>query len=399
MDIIPQEDLQLLKQILNENVIPGSQYKGIIRHLKNTGEIIDVQLAGNPIKFKGESARLVLAEDITEKIRTRMALQQSEQRYKALVQDGSDMVGILNSKGEYLYVNQTSKRILGIPGEFFIGKNAFDFIHENDQERFMTTLAQLPHQQSMKIPAFLFKDSKGKYRWIDTTVTNMTNDPAVGGIIANSRDVTERIVNEIKMKRSMERLDIVAKATSDAIWDFDAATGNVIWNKAIKALFGYKVTTCTREWWADRVHPDDLARVTKKEVSIIKRKKSRITHEYRFRCVDNSYKNVLDRSFLIYNDSGELLRMIGSMQDVTAREMYVQTVEAQNQRLKEIAWTQSHVVRAPLANIMGLVEILAESMDVDGPQKDLIAHLGNSSAELDLIIREIIKKTEMYGKG
>lgn len=90
---------------------------------------------------------------------------------------------------------------------------------------------------------------------------------------------------------------------------------------------------------------------------MIKGKKSRLINEYRFRCADNNYKNVLDRSFLMYNESGELIRIIGSMQDVTAREKYIRTIEAQNERLKEIAWTQSHIVRVPLANIMGLVEL------------------------------------------
>ncbi len=149
--------------------------------------------------------------------------------------------------------------------------------------------------------------------------------------------MTEKILNEIKIQESIERFDIVLKATSDAIWDCDATTGSVVWNKAVKTLFGYKVATYTWEWWEDRVHPDDLSRVNKKVKSTIKGKKSRLKTEYRFRCANNSYKNVLDRSFIIYNDSGEVNRMIGCMEDITARETYVQTVEAQNERLKEIA--------------------------------------------------------------
>lgn len=395
MDIIPPEDIAALEQILNEKVKPGVHYNGILRHVKHTGEIVDVKVAESSMVYDGIYTRLVIAVDITEQTRARMALQQSEQRYKALVQDGSDMVGILNSKGEYLFVNQTAQRILGIPPEFFIGKNAFDFIHEKDQKRFMDTLAQLPHLDSMKIPAFLFRDGEGKYRWIDTTVTNLTADPAVGGIVANSRDVTERIVNEMKIQQSIERFDSVAKATSDAIWDYDATTGSVVWNKAVKTLFGYKVGTYTPAWWEDRIHPDDFSRVNKKMMSVIKGKKRRLKNEYRFRCADNTYKNVLDRSFIIYSDSGEVTRMIGCMEDITARATYVQTVEAQNERLKEIAWTQSHMVRAPLANIIGLIEILTDRMDNDLPNKELIDHLSKSAIELDSTIRAIIKKTEI----
>lgn len=394
LDIRPKEDIPLMQHILREKLQKGLYHKGIFRHIKKSGDIIDVQVAGNSIVFEGESARLVLALDVTEKLSAQVALKGSEQRFKALIQDGSDLIGILDGKGDYLYVNQTSQRILGILEKDFVGKNAFDFIHEDDRQLVLAEFGRLADQKSIKIPAFRFINGDGQYRWIETIVTDMQDDPFVGGIVANSRDVTERIENEMKIQLSVERYNIVSKATSDAIWDWDVSAGIVIWNKAIKGLFGYKHNIFTRDWWEERVHPADLARVSKRMRDAIKTKKSRLKIEYRFRCANDSYKNILDRSFLIYNDAAELIRVIGSMEDITEREVYIQTVEAQYKHLQEIAWTQSHVVRAPLTNIMGIAELLSSGVDDKKTLKELTTHLANAAADLDSVIKEIVRKTE-----
>jgi PAS domain S-box-containing protein len=391
MDVSPPEDIPFIEKLLKEKLQQGLHHNGLFRHIKKTGEIIDVQVAGNPIVFEGESARLVLAVDVTEKLNAQKALQASEQRFKALIQDGSDIIGILDSAGDYLYVNQTADRVLGIAPEDFVGKNAFDFIHEQDKPRVIAEFEQLGHQKSIKISAFRFRNNEGHYRWIETIVTNMMDDPSVGGIVSNSRDVTERIENEMRIQQSIERYNIVSKATRDAIWDLDVSTGMVV---AINGVFGYKETVYSNSWWKDQVHPADLERILKKIKHATKGKKNRLKLEYRFRCADGIYINVLDRGFLVYSDSGEHLRTIGSMEDVTERQLHIQTVEAQNQRLEEIAWAQSHLVRAPLTNIMGITKLLSYEVADNQALRELISHLSSSAEDLDSIIKDIIRNTE-----
>lgn len=336
----------------------------------------------------------LIAKDFTEMRRAQKALHASEQRFRVLVQEGSDMIGIVSVDGTYRYVNQTTKKVLGIPPEHFIGRNAFEFIHEADTQRIADAFQHLAEQKRIEIPPYRFVDGTGHYRWVETILTDMTNDPAVMGIVSNSRDITQRIENELKMQKSMERFDIVSKATSDAIWDFDVASGIVLWNKALKSLFGYSDTTLTREWWLERLHPDDANRVVAKITDAVNGGKTRLKNEYRFRCADDSYKNVLDRSFLIFTSSGALERIIGSMEDITERQLYIQTVEAQNQRLQEIGWTQSHLVRAPLANIMAIAELLSFEIQGEDSTRTLLSHLLKSAKDLDDIIRDIIDKTE-----
>ncbi len=80
--------------------------------------------------------------------------------------------------------------------------------------------------------------------------------------------------------------------------------------------------------------------------------------------------------------------------DVTERLRYVRAIEVQNNKLQEIAWIQSHLVRAPLAKIMGLVDLIKNHSLSDTEKGDYFIHILNSAEELDGIVKEIVKKTE-----
>lgn len=398
-DLKPNDEVGILEDVVKAALTTGFFPRTSGKHVRKTGEIIDVQVEGNSIMFEGKPSMLVLAVDVTEKTKARQDLLASEQKFRALVQDGSDLQTILDQNGYFLYVNQTTTRILEIPEDKFIGQLAFNFVHEEDRERVMKEFLTLDVEKTTSIAPYRFINGSGAYVWLETIITNMTADPAVRGVVANSRDVTSRIAIEQRMQENIDRFDIVSKATSDAIWDYDVATGVVVWNDVAKTLFGFNDTVYDADWWRNHVHPDDMIGLSGVLDSLVEQKGSRLELEYRFRCEDGSYKHILDRSFLLFDETGKLTRVIGSMQDMTERVKYVQRVEAQNEHLRNIAWTQSHVVRAPLARIMGIADLLSYPVSADDQNAELIRHLANSAAELDNIIRELVKKTEEIYKG
>jgi len=83
--------------------------------------------------------------------------------------------------------------------------------------------------------------------------------------------------------------------------------------------------------------------------------------------------------------------------DVTERLSYIQAIETQNQKLREISWIQSHMVRAPLARILGLVQIITEMKSAPDEQAELLGYLQHSSNELDSVIKQITEKTDING--
>ena len=126
---------------------------------------------------------------------------------------------------------------------------------------------------------------------------------------------------------------------------------------------------------------------------MIRLKKSKLQTEYRFRCADGTYKCVLDRSFIVFDDQGHPVRMIGCMQDITERQDHIRAIEEKNARLNEISWIQAHDVRAPLARIMGLVELL-DGNNTEEALKNIFSYLKSSTSELDLVIKKIINKLD-----
>lgn len=392
-DIRPDKDVDLLKEIINQKVRKGFFNSSIVRHLKKDGKIIFVNVEGNSISFEGRDARLALAIDITQKLKTERALEASEHRFKALVQDGSDLIAILNVHGVYKYVSPTSSSILGIDPVNFIGKRVFDFIHPDDIAFVRESFTLLETTKRVQVPPFRFDAGSGQYRWIDTIVTNMLDEQGVEGLVANSRDITERMRDKIRTEESVKRYEIVSKATSDAIWDWDVKTNAVTWNKGIKGIFGYDQLEYSHTWWRSQLYPDDIPFVTRQVELLIKGHESKFEIEYRFRCADGTFKHVLDRGFIMFDIQGHPYRMIGSMQDITQRKKYIEKIEAQNRRLLDISWLQSHYVRAPLSQIMGLVKMLTAEHS-ETADKESLTYLAQAAEQLDKVIKSIIKNTE-----
>ncbi len=208
--------------------------------------------------------------------------------------------------------------------------------------------------------------------------------------------VIDRTV-EVRAKKAMEesitRFNLVSKATSDAIWDWDMVTGEMIWNQGIKGIFGYQQTVYSESWWQKKVHPDDLEQVKDNLKRLIEKKETRLSVEYRFKSADGTYRCVLDRAFIMFNETGIPIRMIGSMQDVTERIHHLQAIEEQNTKLMEISWIQSHKVRGPLSSILGLVNLIKET-DLANPEaREYLGHLETAARQLDDVLRDIVQKT------
>lgn len=154
-----------------------------------------------------------------------------------------------------------------------------------------------------------------------------------------NRKIFEKLqeTNE-EIKDSNERYDIVAKATSDTIWDWKIQEDSFIWNKGIQGVFGYKKEEVgkTSKWWFDRIHPEDSIKMSIKLYSFIEQKTDKWQDEYRFKCADGTYKYVFDRGFLVKDEEGNAIRMIGAIQDVTK-----QKEEEQRLKLLETVITQT----------------------------------------------------------
>ena len=125
-----------------------------------------------------------------------------------------------------------------------------------------------------------------------------------------------------EIKEANKKYDLVEKATSDTIWDWNIQEDKLQWNKGIEYVFGYKKNqiTTNSNWWFQNIHPEDSVKMSIKLYSFIEQKTDYWQDEYRFKCADNTYKYVLDKGFLIKDEQGKPSRMIGAIQDITQKK-------------------------------------------------------------------------------
>lgn len=122
---------------------------------------------------------------------------------------------------------------------------------------------------------------------------------------------------------TIERFRLLARATDDVIWDWQLADGTIWWNEAYRTSFGYspEETRSDISSWYDRIHPDDRERIIDGIHALIDSGGQTWSGEYRFRRRDGTYVSIFDRGSVIRNADGKAVRMIGAMQDITARKV------------------------------------------------------------------------------
>lgn len=398
-DIRPEEDLDFINDVMRNRVKKGFFHAIPSRHRKKSGELILVDTKANSIIYNGREARIVLAIDNTEQIRTEEALKLSERRFKSLIQEGADIIVILDPLGNYIYASPAAEKALSLERNDLIGRNMREFVHPDDLEIYLKEFASLSTQHQVEFKPYRLIGAHGKILWRESIMTNLTEDPAIGGIVVNARDVTQQMENQIRTKELLERYNTVSKATSDTIWDLNIDTGTVIWSNGLSEVFGHKSLIGTYQWWYEHVHPDDITGITDIVENHVNNKEPRWTCEYRFKCGDGSYKSVLDRGFLLFDENGKLMKMIGAMQDITEHVKYTEDIEHRNERLREIAWQQAHLVRAPVARILGLLQLAEHEETKPAELKEYLDLIKRSAMEMDGVIKDIVAKAQDEKRG
>lgn len=165
----------------------------------------------------------------------------------------------------------------------------------------------------------------GKLIFVSITTSALLDSK--GNITGSSkiiRDITRQKEDENRIRLSNERYEAVAKATSDAIWDFDYQTNKTfIAGTGYRDLFGYPLVNVFSEpgFWEDRIHPEDKERVLKAmDDAKLDKSVSQSSMEYRFRQADGSWAYLNDRFFIIRDLEGRPLRLLGAKQDITKRK-------------------------------------------------------------------------------
>ncbi|MGE5139986.1 MAG: PAS domain S-box protein, partial [Rudaea sp.] len=206
------------------------------------GSRLPIDDSAAPIRSKaGKITGVVLVfRDIRERRAAEKALQESEERFRALIENSSDAIATLDPDGTVRYASASNAQVLGYAPEEMIGKNALDLMESSDREgmvRVFETVAASPG--SAETGHFRFRRKDGAFRWLEGTARNLIQVPSVGGVVLNYRDITERTEAAQALRESRDELAVILRGITEGITVQDPSGRLVYANDAGARLMGY----------------------------------------------------------------------------------------------------------------------------------------------------------------
>jgi PAS domain S-box-containing protein len=216
-----------------------------------TAETINAKPGGNPCILWGRAAPLRNSEgaligaiesirDITESKKVVENLRVSEERFRSLIQNSSDMIRIIDANGIITYSSPSTLRITGFDPGDVIGKNALDYVHPEDRERVKATLDEIRNRTNHNaFREYRIRHADGHYIDVEAVATNHLDVPAINGIISTTRPLTERKEAQEKLKRSEEKYRDLAEFLPQMIFELDLNLRFTYANRRTLSVFGF----------------------------------------------------------------------------------------------------------------------------------------------------------------
>jgi PAS domain S-box-containing protein len=188
-----------------------------------------------PTEMAALRAALQAAEATARDARESLAaLTQSESYFRHLTEYALDLITILDADGTIRFESKSIETELGYGPEEYIGRNAFDFVHPEDAPRVIQAFVNaLQSHGSTPVLSFRFRHRDGSYRLLEGRGNNLLEDPAVRGIVFNSRDLTEQRRLEEQFLQS-QKVQAIGQLTGGVAHDF---------NNILTAIIGYSELT------------------------------------------------------------------------------------------------------------------------------------------------------------
>ncbi|MEA2236780.1 MAG: hypothetical protein QOC81_1504 [Thermoanaerobaculia bacterium] len=316
----------------------------------------------------------------------------------AVFENAGIAIAVLDSDERIVIANAAMCELLGYSKDEVLGLTRQKIIHAEDLDAEPSLFRELmAGKRSHYSTDRRFLHKSGSVRWGHATVTLLRADDANFAIVV-VEDITEkRNIEQAsdEVRRAHERYALVARATNDVIWDWDAEQATIIWNDALQAMFGYAPDQIDNrlQWWDSHLHPADRERVVEGINSIIDQGGSSWTDEYRFERADGTFTEVLDRGYIARSEDGTPVRMIGAMLDVTERKRAERIAAFMAEASAVLASSLDyHATLARVAELM--VPLLGDRCYIDlraGDQTyDRLAAIDDESAAAQTAERDLI---------
>ena len=305
-----------------------------------------------------------------EQARAEEARRQGEERFRALIEHGADAVALVAPDGTLLFASHSIERLLGFTPAELVGHPGFERVHPDDLPRVHAALRDIIANPGT--PAGLelrWRHKDGSWRYIDGVAVDRLAEPAVGAIVVNFRDVSERRTAEAALRDSEERYRTLVEGVRDIIFALSPEGTISSLNPAFETITGWR-----REAWVGQpferlVHPEDLP-LALELLGRVVRGELRPASQFRVRTAKSDYR-VGEFSATPQLHEGRLVGILGIGRDVTERvQLEQQLRQAQKmEAVGRLAGGIAHDFNNILTAITGYADLLLEDLGATDPRR------------------------------
>jgi len=295
--------------------------------------------------------------DITVQKETEEALQQSSQKWEAIISASPDGIGMATLDGKLQLLSEKLALMYGFSIEqkdAYLSKSIYDFIDPSDHDILNKNLKELiSGKNNQKITEYkaIKKDNSHFFVDVNSTVLYDSNGKPTS-ILFIERDITERKKAEDALKQITTRLELATRAGGVGVWDYDILNDIFIWDDQMFGLYDIKEkeTADAYEVWQKGVHPYDLDRGNE-EVQMAIRGEKEFDTEFRVIWKDGSIHNIKALATVLRDIKGKPVRMIGTNWDITQQKQNEDVLIQQTLMQKMLMNMASLYINIPIEKV------------------------------------------------
>ena len=273
---------------------------------------------------------------LAERTQMENALRASEDRFRSLVQNSTDLITIHTADGTVLYETPSAARLLGYGPDGLVGRNPLDWVHPDDAQVVQAALARVVNRTNPGTPTeYRIRHAAGEWRYMESVAINLLDNPGIQGIVLTSRDVTERKRAEAALRDSEERVRLALEAARSGTWSWDIQADCVTWSEEAARIFGRRAADLgsTYEAYLSSIHQPDVDNVVHIIGASLLGKNQKYRIEHRVIWPDGSVHWVESLGQVYHDAGGRPSRMTGTVADVSERKQAEEALRQYVERL------------------------------------------------------------------
>jgi len=400
-NIAPESVPQAIEDLTNIGMgkeIDVANYCGIT----SKGNKIWFESIGKIIEYEGIKADIISVRDLTARLNAEEKLNENEARFRAITETANDAILVSNDKGQIVFTNLSARQIFGytenefadLPFKIIIPLQ-FRNAHSNMFDSF---IAQRIQGCLGKTREFFAVRKDGSEFPMEISLSHWETSSGVF-IAAHIRDITTRKQAEEALKKSEHFLREAQVIANLGIYTLDFTTGKCESSDILDAIVGIDENfDRSTQGWISIIHPEWQKNMSDYFSQEVIGAKDDFNKEFKIiRYNDNAERWVHGIGRLKFNGANELIKMVGTIRDITELKIAEQELtEAKNRaeesdRLKTAFLTNmSHEIRTPMNGILGFAELLKMQGISGEQQQEYINIIKKSGARMLNIITDIV---------